>query len=56
MEKDIKQVTDELNAAMLEDLEAKNAETKCQMRKIKAHYRLLKAKEAVRAVEMDLIK
>lgn len=41
----------ELKGAMLESMEASRAEVDAKLRKQKAHYRLLKAKEVLRAIE-----
>lgn len=45
----------EYAAAVEENLEASKGELMARERKIKAHYRLLKAKEALRDKELELL-
>ena len=51
--KEVDECLDELRLAMLENIEASKAEVDAKFRKQKAHYRLIKAKEAVRNIEFD---
>lgn len=43
----------ELKSAMLENLEISQAESDVKIKKIASHYRLLKAREAVHALEFN---
>lgn len=52
--KEIEEAIEELRLAMLESLEASQAEDKAKQRKIKAHCRLSLAKEAVRSINQEV--
>lgn len=51
--KEIDARIDELRLAYYEDLEASKAEEEAKLRKIKAHYRLRMAREAVSNIRQD---
>lgn len=53
MTKEIDVCIEELRQALYENIEAGKLETEIRQRKTKARYRLLKAKEALRALEFD---
>ena len=44
---------EELRLAMLENIEASKEEVNAKLRKQKAHYRLVQAKEQLRNIEFD---
>jgi len=48
--KEVEDCLTELREALLESIEAGKAEDNAKQRKIKAHYRLSKAKETLRAI------
>lgn len=52
----IDEAISELKSALLESLEASKAEEEAKVRKMKAHYRLSKAKELLRDIDYQLIK
>lgn len=51
--KDVEAAIDELRAAMMESIEASEAEDKAKLRKIKAQKRLTLARDAVRALSIN---
>ena len=53
--KQIEQAINELKLALVENLEASQAEENAKIRKMKAHYRLNKAEEAVRELKYEMI-
>lgn len=56
MNQQIDEAISELKSALLESLEASKAEEEAKVRKMKAHYRLSKAKELLRNIDYQLIK
>lgn len=53
MSKEIEEHIEELRQAMYENIEASKVEVEARQRKTRARYRLLKAKEVLRAIEFD---
>ena len=51
--KEIEETVAKLKSAIIESIDANKAEVDAKFRKSKAHYRLQKAKEAVRNIEID---
>lgn len=51
--KDIESAIDELKLAMIESLNASNAEQEVKLRRIAAHYRLSKAREEIRSINFN---
>ena len=53
--KQIEQAINELKLALVENLEASQAEENAKIRKMKAHKRLQMAEEAVRSLKYEMI-
>lgn len=53
MSKEIEECINEFKNALYENIEANKLEIDIRLKKTKARYRLLKAKEALRAIEFD---
>lgn len=54
--KEIEIALQELKEAMIENLEASQAEENVKLRRIKARYNLLKAQEKVRDINYEIVK
>lgn len=52
---EIKKITEELTLALIENMEASQAEQDAKIRRMKAHYRLSKVEEEVRNLKYEIV-